>query len=94
MKTWIALFVALASTGASAQARKPCDELKAEIAKKIESHNLVSYSLQVVDKGKEGDSDGKIVGSCDGGTKSVVYRRTETPAPTMQAKAADTTKQQ
>lgn len=69
-------------------ARKPCDDLKAEIAKKLEAKGVVGYSLDIVDKGKE--ADGKVVGSCDGGTKSIVYSRSAAPSE----KAADAKKPQ
>ena len=92
MKTsTVILGVLLASTAAVAQTaqtipvRKPCDELKAEIAKKIEAHSVSSYSLEIVDRGKE--SEGKVVGTCDGGTKSIVYSRTA-PAPPAQPQEA------
>ena len=55
-------------------ARKSCDDLKAEITKKLEAKGATSYTLNVVDKGKEGD--GRLVGGCDGGTRSIVYSRT------------------
>jgi Protein of unknown function (DUF1161) len=58
--------------------RKPCDDLKAEIAKKLDAKGVVGYSLDIVDKGKE--TEGKIVGSCDGGTKSIVYNRAAAPS--------------
>lgn len=59
---------------ASAQsAIKPCQDLKADIAKKLDAKGVAGYSLTIVDKGKE--IDGKVVGSCDGGTKSIVYQR-------------------
>ncbi|MGO9088742.1 MAG: DUF1161 domain-containing protein [Candidatus Sulfotelmatobacter sp.] len=54
-------------------ARKACDDLKAEIAKKLDAKGVVGYTLDAVDKGKEGE--GKVVGSCDGGTKNIVYTR-------------------
>jgi len=78
MKTWtLAAALILACTYAGAQtaqpARKACDDLKAEIAKKLDAKNVTDYSLDIVDKGKEGD--GKVVGSCDGGTKSIVYSK-------------------
>lgn len=82
MKPWIAIAATLlASICAAAQtARKPCEDLKAEIAKKLDDKGVVGYSLDIVDKGKEGD--GKVVGSCDGGTKSIVYSRSGTaPKP-------------
>ena len=61
-------FCALAQGGV-----KPCDELKGEIAKKLDAKGVVGYSLTVADKGKEGD--GKVIGSCNGGMGSIVYSR-------------------
>jgi hypothetical protein len=69
-------------------ARKSCDDLKAEITKKLEAKGVNSYTLDVVDKGKEGDA--KLVGGCDGGTKSIVYSR----GAASQAKASDEKKPQ
>jgi len=54
-------------------ARKSCEDLKTEIGKKLDAKGVIGYSLDVVDKGKEGD--GKVVGGCDGGTKSILYTR-------------------
>jgi len=70
--------------------RKSCEDLKAEIAKKMDAKGAVGYTLDSVDKGKE-SPDGKIVGSCDGGTKNIVYTR---GAATTQAKVADEKKPQ
>jgi hypothetical protein len=69
-------------------ARKTCDDLKAEIGKKLDAKNVTGYLLDVVDKGKEGD--GKVVGGCDGGTKSIVYSR----GGAAEAKPADAKKPQ
>ena len=96
MKTWTVaaalLFVSSYGIGQTAEtaptARKSCDDLKAEITKKLDAKGVTSYSLDVVDKGKEGD--GKVVGGCDGGTKSIVYSR----GAAAQAKAADEKKPQ
>ena len=57
---------------------KPCEDLKAEIAKKLDDKGVTNYTLTIADKGKE--PDGKIVGTCGGGKQSIVYTRT-TPAP-------------
>jgi hypothetical protein len=78
-----------ASTCASAQSAKPCEELKADIAKKLEAKNVTSYSLEIVAKDKDKDAEGKVVGTCEGGTKKIVYRRTSTPP---QAPAAEASK--
>jgi len=74
---------------AASPARKPCQELKAEIAKKLDAKNVVGYTLDIVDKGKEADAQ-KVVGSCDGGTKSIVFNRTTA----SQVKSADAKKPQ
>ena len=98
MKKWtLAAAVLFACTYGFAQgaqtapaARKPCEDLKAEIAKKLDAKGVVGYTLDAVDKGKE-STDGKIIGSCDGGTKSIVYTRGGAPA---QPKASDEKKPQ
>jgi hypothetical protein len=86
------LFVGTCGFAQTAQtepaARKSCDDLKAEITKKLEAKGVTSYSLDAVDKGKEGD--GKVIGTCDGGTKSLVYSRTAA----AQAKPSDQKKPQ
>ena len=54
-------------------AAKTCDELKAEIAAKIEKKGVKAYTLDVVKKGEEGDR--RVVGTCGGGTQVIVYKR-------------------
>jgi hypothetical protein len=64
----------LAACGAAAQAApKPCDELKAEIAAKLDEKGVKNYELAVVDSDKVGDA--QVVGSCDGGAKKLTYVR-------------------
>lgn len=86
MKTWTVaaalLFVSAAGFAQTDQsvaptARKSCDDLKAEISKKLDAKGVVGYTLDAVDKGKEGDA--KVVGTCDGGTKSLTYTRGGAP---------------
>jgi hypothetical protein len=88
MKPFVTVAVLLlVSASAFAQAAKPCEDLKAEIAKKLEAKGVKSYTLDIVAKDdKEGD--GKVVGTCDGGTKKIVYSRTSTPAPATAPAAA------
>lgn len=71
--------------------RKPCEDLKAEITQKLEAKGVASYTLEIVDKGKEGE--GKVVGSCDGATKSIVYSRSAA-SPADAAPASDEKKPQ
>ncbi len=63
----------LSLAGTAFAAGKPCEELKSEIAAKIDANGVPHYSLEVVSKGAS--SDGKVVGSCEGGTKEIVYKR-------------------
>ena len=59
--------------GGAFAAGKPCEELKSEIAAKIDAKGASNYSLEIVDKGAA--ADGKVVGTCEGGTKEIVYKR-------------------
>jgi hypothetical protein len=76
-----------ASVCAYAQGAKPCEDLKAEIAKKLEANGVKTYTLEIVATDKV--AEGKVVGSCEGGTKKIVYRRSSTPA---QAPATEASK--
>jgi hypothetical protein len=68
------LFAGLLAVAATpALAGKSCDELKAEIAAKIEKKGVKAYTLEVVKKGEEGDR--RVVGTCGGGTQVIVYKR-------------------
>jgi hypothetical protein len=66
-----ALVLGLAGT-AWAQ-RKDCDELKGEIEAKIKKNGVDKFTLDVVDADKQ--AEGKVVGTCEGGTKKIVYKR-------------------
>ena len=72
VKTALALLLALAVTPALAQ-RKDCNELKGEIETKIRNNGVKEFTLTVVDT--DAKEDGKVVGTCDGGTKKIVYKR-------------------
>lgn len=53
---------------------KNCDELKKEIADKLDAKGVKNYTLDIV--GKDDVKDGmKVVGSCEAGTKKIIYTR-------------------
>jgi len=52
---------------------KPCEELKGEIEAKIKKNGVDKFTLDIVEADKQ--SEGKVVGTCDGGTKKIVYKR-------------------
>ncbi|HEY5763264.1 MAG TPA: DUF1161 domain-containing protein [Rhodocyclaceae bacterium] len=68
----LAFAVSLLAMPAFAQI-KPCEELKAEIAAKIEANGVTTYQLEIIPIDQE--TDWKVVGTCDGQTKKIVYRR-------------------
>jgi hypothetical protein len=86
MKKIVAGAVALffASAWAYAEGPKPCEVLKAEIAKKLEANGATAYTLVIVAKDK--DAEGKVVGSCENGTKKIMYLKTAS-APAAKAPA-------
>ncbi|MBD9483356.1 DUF1161 domain-containing protein [Pseudomonas sp. PDM14] len=59
--------------GSALAAGKPCDELKAEIDAKLKDKGVAAYTLEVVDKGSV--TDKTVVGSCEAGSKEIVYQR-------------------
>lgn len=68
-----AVVVGMAVAGPALAQRKDCGELKGEIEAKIKKNGVDKFSLDVVEGDKQGE--GKVVGTCDGGTKKIVYKR-------------------
>jgi hypothetical protein len=52
---------------------KDCGELKSEIEAKIKKNGVEKFSLEIVDK--DAQADGKVVGTCEAGTKKIVYKK-------------------
>ncbi|MBK9219039.1 MAG: DUF1161 domain-containing protein [Uliginosibacterium sp.] len=68
---WVAVCVMVLA--GPAHAAKSCDELKAEIEAKIQGHGVKQFTLEVVPAGEA--SGKKVVGSCEAGSKQIVYER-------------------
>ena len=76
MKTDVTLIIAaaLALAGTSSfAAGKPCEDLKSEIAAKLDAKKVTGYVLDIVEADKVGDA--KVVGSCEGGAKKITYAK-------------------
>lgn len=56
-----------------AYAGKSCDDLKTEIAGKLDAKGVKNYQLDIVDTAQV--TDQKAIGSCDGGKKKIVYKK-------------------
>ena len=65
--------VGLLAVAVSAFASKPCDELKSEIDAKLQAKGVKGYTLDVIPTDQVKDQ--KVIGSCEGGTKKIVYKR-------------------
>ena len=72
MKSYVLLIAAIAMS-TSAFAAKPCEELKTEIAAKLDAKHITEYTLDVVPADQNGD--GKVIGMCAGGTQKIVYKK-------------------
>ncbi|MDL5030513.1 DUF1161 domain-containing protein [Pelomonas sp. APW6] len=70
--TTLALAVS-ALTAPAFAAAKPCEELKTEIAAKLDEKGVKHYTLTVVENDKVGEA--KVVGSCEGGSKKITYEK-------------------
>jgi hypothetical protein len=68
-----ALVTGLVVSGPALAQRKDCGELKTEIEAKIKKNGVDKFSLDVVDADKQ--AEGKVVGTCDGGAKKIVYKK-------------------
>jgi hypothetical protein len=68
-----AVVTGLLLAGPALAQRKDCEELKGEIEAKIKKNGVDKFSLDVVEADKS--SEGKVVGTCDGGSKKIVYKR-------------------
>ncbi|RMO84009.1 hypothetical protein ALQ32_00863 [Pseudomonas syringae pv. tagetis] len=73
MKKFLLAVGLLSIAGTALAAGKPCDELKGELDAKLQSKGVTSYTLEVVEKGSAAGK--QVVGTCEGGTKEIVYQR-------------------
>ncbi|TAL24540.1 MAG: DUF1161 domain-containing protein [Nitrospirae bacterium] len=76
MKKFVAVVIMLLIAAPAFAQRKSCEELKSEIDAKIQAKGVKKFSLEIVPNEKVPEiKDGKVVGSCDGGTKKIIYKR-------------------
>jgi hypothetical protein len=73
MKKFILAVGLLSLAGTAFAQGKPCEELKAEIAAKLDAKGISNYTLEIVDKGAT--AGGKVVGTCEKGSRQIVYKQ-------------------
>jgi len=60
------------------EAPKDCEELKQEIEIRIQAKAVPSYTLEIVSKEEAKKHDiAMIVGTCDNGTKKIIYQKND-----------------
>lgn len=69
----LAATLALCLLTAPAFAQMSCDELKSNIAAKIESKGVKNYQLDIV--AADEVKGAKVVGSCELGKKKIIYKK-------------------
>ncbi len=62
-----------------AQGAKACEELKTEIAAKLDAKGVKNYTLDIVAKDADA-GEAKVVGTCEGGKKKILYKKGEAAA--------------
>ena len=67
------LAIGLSLVATTALAQKDCEELKSEISVKLQAKSVNKFTLEVVSNEKVKDE--KVVGSCDGGSKKINYKK-------------------
>ncbi|KIQ33973.1 hypothetical protein RT97_09110 [Variovorax paradoxus] len=75
MKTWLIPFVsaAVAAMTGTAHAAESCENLRAQIEAKIGAAGVARFAVVVVDA--NAPAAGQVVGSCELGTRKIVYQR-------------------
>ncbi|MGV8919590.1 MAG: DUF1161 domain-containing protein [Pseudomonas sp.] len=68
----------MCSTACVSAFAKPlsCEALKDQIEAKIQGRNVSSYTLEIVSNADVHDQN-MVVGSCDGGTKKIIYQKND-----------------
>lgn len=77
MKLWL-ISIALASAGA-ANAAENCEALRTQIESKIAVAGVTRFTVTTIDANAQ--ASGQVVGSCELGSKKIVYQREGAPAP-------------
>jgi hypothetical protein len=78
MKPWLISIACIAAAGA-AHAAENCEALRAQIESKIGAAGVTRFAVLTVDA--DAPVSGQVVGSCELGTKKIVYQREAGPAP-------------
>ncbi|MEO8102287.1 MAG: DUF1161 domain-containing protein [Betaproteobacteria bacterium] len=68
-----ALALAACAVATPALAKTSCEEVKTQIEAKIQAKGVMAFTLTIVPKDEK--TELRVVGTCDGGTKKIIYKR-------------------
>ena len=68
-----AFTLSLCAVAIPALARTSCEDVKARIEAKIQAKGVKAFTLTIVPKDEK--TDLRVVGTCDGDTKKIIYKR-------------------
>ena len=68
-----ALAISVCALASPALAKTSCEDLKARIEAKIQGKGVKAFTLSIVPKDEK--TELRVVGTCDGGTKKIIYQR-------------------
>ncbi|HLZ13481.1 MAG TPA: DUF1161 domain-containing protein [Candidatus Acidoferrum sp.] len=72
-----------------AQGAKACEDLKTEIAAKLDAKGVKGYTLDIVAKDADA-GDAKVVGTCEAGAKKILYKKGDAAMPAKSEKKEPT----
>jgi hypothetical protein len=81
MKSFFVVVVSLLMASPAFAQVKSCEELKAEIEAKIKANGVPVFTLDIVPNDQVKEGEGKVVGTCEGSTQKIVYKRGVADAP-------------
>jgi hypothetical protein len=61
------------SSAAFANDKVDCATLKQSVEAKLTAHGVKKFKLDVIDKAQS--ANGKVVGTCDGGARKIIYTK-------------------
>ena len=67
------LAISVCALAGPAMAKTSCEDVTAQIEAKIKAKGVKEFTLTVVPKDEK--TDLRVVGTCDGGAKKIIYKR-------------------
>ena len=71
--TTTALTLFILGWASQASAKTSCEDVKARIEAKIQGKGVKAFTLSIVPKDEK--TELRVVGTCDGGAKKIIYQR-------------------